>query len=64
MTTAHEVETLDTLKNLVEAVRDIDVDTNPKDSYDGMSTPDHLYNISYYLGEIVEVLQKIEAKMK
>jgi hypothetical protein len=63
--TALEVEALEGLASLGGIERAIDdLNTNPADRYDGMTTPDHLYNISYYLGEIVETLQKIEAKMK
>jgi len=63
--TGAEHEALEGLSSIVEIANAIsELDMNPKDHYDGMTTPDHLYNISYHLGEIAEVLQKIEAKMK
>ena len=50
---------------MVELTSEISsLDLNPRDHYDGMTTPDHLYNISYYLSELVDTMKKIESKMK
>lgn len=61
--TAHQVETLDALNNLVEAVRGIEVSSNNKIDFDTDA-----YNLISWLGEnlesIADSLKKIEAKMK
>jgi hypothetical protein len=62
--TGLETEALEGLAALSCIERAIDdLNVNPSDRYDGMTTPDHLYNISYYLSELVNTLKKIEEKM-
>jgi len=67
MQTAHEVETLDTLKNLVEAIRDLDLDLD-SDTRRTVSLETDTYNMFAWLGEsldsIAKTLEKIENKMK
>ena len=62
MQTAHEIETLEALQTIARELGDLDL--NPTCSYGGMTTPDHLFNISYHLSELVDTMKKIEAKMK
>jgi hypothetical protein len=67
--TAVEHEAMEAMSKIADGVIEIsneisNLDLNPKDHYDGMTTPDHLYNISYYLSELVDTMKKIEAKMK
>jgi hypothetical protein len=63
--TAHEVETLDTLKNLVDAIRELDLDSSSKRTVD-FDVDTH--NLISWLGEsldsIAKSLEKIEAKIK
>jgi hypothetical protein len=65
MQTAHEVETLDTLKNLVEAIRNLDLDSDTRRT---VSLETDTYNMFAWLGEsldsIAKTLEKIENKMK
>lgn len=65
LNTAHEVETLDTLKNLVDAVRDLDLDSDTRRTVEFNTDT---YNLISWLGEsldsIAESLKKIEAKIK
>jgi len=67
--TGAEHETMEAISKIADGMVELtneisSLDLNPKDHYDGMTTPDHLYNISYYLSELVDTMKKIESKMK
>jgi len=67
--TGAEHEAMEAITKIADGIVEISneissLDLNPKDHYDGMTTPDHLYNISFYLSELVDTMKKIEAKLK
>jgi hypothetical protein len=67
--TGAEHEAMEAIGRIADGMTEISneissLDLNPKDQYDGMTTPDHLYNISFYLSELVDTMKKIEAKLK
>ena len=55
MNTAHEVETLDTLKNLVKAVKELDLDS---DSGRTVEFGTDTYNLISWLGESLDSIAK------
>ena len=67
--TAAEHEAMEAISKIADGIVEISneigsLELNPADHYDGMTTPDHLYNISFYLSELVDTMKKIENKMK
>jgi len=54
-----EHEAMEAISQIADGIVEISneissLDLNPKDHNDGMTTPDHLYNISFYLSELVQ----------